>query len=156
MKFADGILTTPREKAGKSLKPQAKKAVLDFSENDEYFQQMPGKNNNVSISLETHKQKSLLLCNFKELYQEFRVKNPTIGIGFSKFASLCPKWYVAIGASGTHSVCVCSIHQNAILLCSASGLKVTYKDLINMIVYNSQNKHCMKHCCHECQGKDNL
>ena len=91
MKFADGILTTPREKVGKSLKPQAKKAVLDFSENDEYFQQMPGKNNNVSISLETHKQKSLLLCNFKELYQEFRVKNPTIGIGFSKFASLRPK-----------------------------------------------------------------
>ena len=99
MKFADGILATPWEKVGKILKPQAKKAVLDFSENDEYFPQMQGKN--VSISLETHKQKNLLLCNFKEHYQEFRVKNPTIGIGFSKFASLRPKWYVAIGASET-------------------------------------------------------
>ena len=87
LKFADSILATPREKVGKSLKPQAKQAVLDFYENDEYFQQMPGKNN-VSISLETHKQKHLLLCNFKELYQEFKVKNPIIGIGFSKFASL--------------------------------------------------------------------
>ena len=90
LKFADSILATPREKVGKSLKPQAKQAVLDFYENDEYFQQMPGKNN-VSISLETHKQKRLLLCNLKELYQEFKVKNPTIGIGFSKFASLRPK-----------------------------------------------------------------
>ena len=91
LKFADGILATPREKVGKKLKPQAKQAVLDFYENDEYFQQMPGKNNNVSISLETHKQKRLLLCNFKELYQEFKVKNPIIGIGFSKFARLRPK-----------------------------------------------------------------
>ena len=23
-------------------------------------------------------------------------------------------------------------------------------------MYNSQNKHCIKHHCHECQGKDNL
>ena len=87
-KLADGILATPREKVGKSLKPQAKQAVLDFYENDEYFQQVPGRNN-VSISLGTHKQKCLLLCNLKELYQEF--KNPTTGIGFSKFASLHPK-----------------------------------------------------------------
>ena len=91
LKFADSILATPGEKVGKSLKPQAKQAVLDFYENDEYFQQMPGKNNNVSISLETHKQKHLLLCNFKELCQEFKVKNPIIGIGFSKFARLRPK-----------------------------------------------------------------
>ena len=49
---------------------------------------MPGKNNNASISLETQKQKRLLLCNLKELYQEFKVKNPTIGIRFSTFASL--------------------------------------------------------------------
>ena len=102
LKSADSILATPREKVGKGLKPQAKQAVLDFYQNDEYFQQMPGKNNYVSISLETHKQKPLLLCNLKELYQEFKVKNPTTGIGFSKFATLCPKWCVAIGASGTH------------------------------------------------------
>ena len=102
LKYADGILATTWEKVGKKLKPQAKQAVLDFYENDEYFQQMPGKNNNVSISLETHKQKRLLLCNFKELSQEFKVKNPIIGIGFSKFARLRPKWYVAIGVSGTY------------------------------------------------------
>ena len=67
---------------------------------------MPGKKDYVSISFKTHKQKCLLLCNLKELYQEFKVKNPTIGIGFSKFASLRPKGCVAIVASGTHLVCV--------------------------------------------------
>ena len=59
--------------------------MLDFYENDEYFQQMPGKNNNVSISLETHKQKLLLLCNLKELYQEFEVKIQRLGLGFLNF-----------------------------------------------------------------------
>ena len=62
----------------------------------------------------------------------------------------------AIGASGTHSVGVCSIHRNAILLCSASGLKITYRYIINMIVCNSKNKHCIIHCCHECPGNNNL
>ena len=99
LKSAATILATPREKVGKSFKPQAKQAALNFYENDEYFQQMPGKNNYVSISLETHKQKRLFLCNHEELYQEFKFKNPTIGIGFSKFASLCSKWCVAIEAS---------------------------------------------------------
>ena len=36
-KLADiSILATPRKKAGKSLKPKAKQAVLDFYKNDEY------------------------------------------------------------------------------------------------------------------------
>ena len=91
LKPAATILATLREMVGKSLKPQAKQAALDFYENDEYFQQMPGKKAYVSISLETHKQKCLLLSNLKELYQEFEAKNPTIEIAFSKFASLCPK-----------------------------------------------------------------
>ena len=52
---------------------------------------MPGKQDCVCISFKVHKQKRLLLCNFKELYQEFKVKNPAIGIGFSEFASLRQK-----------------------------------------------------------------
>ena len=80
MKSADSILATPPEKVGKDLKPQAKQAVLDFYQNDEYFQQMPGKNNYVSISLETHKQKPLFLCNLKELYQELKIQ--PLGLGF--------------------------------------------------------------------------
>ena len=33
-------------------------------------------------------------------------------IGFSKFAELYPQHFVLAEASGTHAVCVCTIHQN--------------------------------------------
>jgi len=50
--------------------------------------------------------------NLKEAYQRFKEKHPMEKIGFSKFADLCPKHCVLAGASGTHAVCVCTIHQN--------------------------------------------
>ena len=39
-----------------------------------------------------------------------------IKVGFSKFADFHPKHCVLAGASGTHSVCVCTIHQNVKLM----------------------------------------
>ena len=68
MKSADVILATLRRKVGKSLKPEAKQAVLDFYENDEYSRQMPGKKDCVSVSFKTLKQKRLLLCNLSRIY----------------------------------------------------------------------------------------
>ena len=40
-------------------------------------------------------------------------------IGFSKFCTVHPKWYVIAGSSGTHLLCVCTTHQNTILLVDA-------------------------------------
>ena len=57
-------------------------------------------------------QKHLLLCNLREAYELFKERNPTLVIGFSKFAELRPKQCVMVGQSGTHSVCVCVKHQN--------------------------------------------
>ena len=37
-------------------------------------------------------------------------------IGFSKFPELRPQHCVLAGASGTHAVCVCTIHQNVKLM----------------------------------------
>ena len=67
MKSADVILATPRKMVGKSLKPKAKQAVLDFYENDEYSRQIPGKKDYVSVSFKTLKQKCLLLCNLSRI-----------------------------------------------------------------------------------------
>ena len=67
MKSADVILATLRRKVGKSLKPEAKQAVLDFYENDEYSRQMPGKKDYVSVSFKTLKQKRLLLYNLSRI-----------------------------------------------------------------------------------------
>ncbi len=80
---------------------------------------MPGKKDFVSVKQceeRVHVQKRLVLSNLKEAYQLFKEKYLNEKIGFSKFAELRPKHCVLAGASGTHSVCVCIIHQNVKLM----------------------------------------
>ena len=132
LKGEKGILAESEPKAGKSLLSSTVDLVLNFYEDDEYSHMMPGKKDYISIKGE-QRQKRLLLCNLRELYAEFKGKYPDILIGFSKFASLRPKWCVSVGASGTHSVCVCTHHQNAVLLISSYSWKVTYKDLMSNV-----------------------
>ena len=86
--------------------------VKAFYEDDEFFRQMPGKKDYVSVSRNTHKQKRLILSNLNELYANFKSKYVSISIGFSKFCELRPKWCVLVGSSATHSVYVCTYHQN--------------------------------------------
>ena len=69
-----------------------------------------------------------------------------VKIGFSKFCTLLPKWCVIAGSSGTHSVCVCTTHQDAL------NWEVTYKDLINKVVCDPSNRECMMHRCTNCPG----
>lgn len=61
-------------------------------------------------------QKCLLLSTLRELYVSFKEQNQDIHIEFSTFAKLKPKSCLLAGTSGTHMVCVCSIHQNVKLL----------------------------------------
>lgn len=63
-----------------------------------------------------HIQKRLILSNLKETYREFKDRFPCENVGFSKFAELRPKHCVLAGASGSHTVCVCTIHQNVKLM----------------------------------------
>ena len=73
------------------------------------------------------------LCNLQELYTTFKEKHPNVNIGFSKFCTLRPKWCVLAGSKMTHSVCVCSPHQNVVLLVNAMDGDLTYKDLIRLL-----------------------
>ena len=111
---------------------------------------MPGKKDYVSIGQNVHKQKRLVLCNLSELYSGFRDKYPNIKIGFSKFCTLRPKWCVLAGSSGTHSVCVGSTHQNAVLLVDAVDWPYTYKDLIKKVVCDPDKKVFIIHHCESC------
>ena len=72
------------------------------------------------------------LFNLQELYIPFKEKHPNVNIGFSKFCVLRPKWCVLAGSKMTHSVCVCSAHQNVVLLVDAMDWDLTYKDLIKL------------------------
>ena len=47
----------------------------------------------------------------------------------------------------THSVCVCSAHQNVVLLVDAMDWNLTYKDLIKKTVYNTESNKCIMHQC---------
>ena len=93
---------------------------------------MPGKKDYVSIKKNVHMQKRLLLYNLKELFVDFKTMNLEIKLGFSRFCTLRPKWCITASASGTHSVCVCAIHQNLKLLLHPLG--VTYKEPLPYIV----------------------
>ena len=70
------------------------------------------------------KQKWLILSYLNELYANFGSKYVSASTGSSKFWELQRKWCVLAGLSGSHSVCVCTYHQNIELL--LAPLNVTY------------------------------
>jgi len=57
------------------------------------------------------------------------------------------------GSTGTHAVCVCTIHQNVILLLKSVHIEETYQDLISMMVCDQNNKDCMLQRCPNCPGE---
>ena len=115
-----GVLSSPNPKPGHCIaKKKTTELVVGFYESDNSSRMMPGKKDFVSVKQAHGRiqiQKRLVLCNLKELYQQFKAEYPFEGIGFSKFADLRPKHCVLAGARGTHSVCVCTIHQNVKLM----------------------------------------
>ena len=60
------------------------------------------------------------------------------------------------GANGIHSVCVCNIHQNVILLICAAQFEETLKDPTKMLVCESPNRACMLSDCNNCPPKEKL
>ena len=156
LKQRKGILAQASQKKGKAMAQETIDLVHAFYQDDEYSRQLPGKKDYVSIQKGVHKQKRLVLCNLHELFVAFKERNPNAKVGFSKFCMLRPKWCVIAGSSGTHSVCVCTIHQNTILLVDALNWEVTYKDLVNKVVCDASNRECMMHRCINCPGKDAL
>ena len=101
-----------------------------FYHDEEFTREMPGKKDCVSIAPNDHRQKRLILCNIKELFNAFKVKFPEIKIGFS------------------HSVCVCSIHQNIKLL--LAPINTSYKDLMHFVVCSPESRECMVNRCDAC------
>ncbi|GBM26788.1 hypothetical protein AVEN_34768-1, partial [Araneus ventricosus] len=110
----------------------------------------------VSIGKKVYERKRLILCNLSELYSSFKLEYPNLKIGLSKFCSLRPKWCVLAGASGTHLVCVCTIHQNVILLIHGAGFEEECKQLMSYIVCEGAGRECILRHCDKCPSKDNL
>lgn len=94
-------------------------------------------------------------------------KNTTLSIGFSKFCQLRPKNCILAGKSGTHSVCVCNVHQNVKLMIDGSGLKnftleedelpcKTYHSFLAKMMCNPPAPQCYMNECTECPGTAQL
>lgn len=110
-----GIFCTPKMKKGNPIPIDVEETVKRFYLEPDVSKELPGKKDCVSVKLgdsRVMKQKRLILGNLKEIYSLFKERHPELKIGFTKFASLRPKECVLAGAPGTHTVCVCAIHQN--------------------------------------------
>ena len=134
LKRRRGILAQPSQKKGKAMAQETIDLVHAFYENDEYSRQFPGKKDYVSIQKGVYKQKRLVLYNLHELFVAFKERNPDVKIGFSKFCTLRARWCVIAASSGTHLVCVCTSHQNTVLVVDTLNWEVTYIKLIHQIV----------------------
>ncbi|XP_044597473.1 uncharacterized protein LOC123274038 [Cotesia glomerata] len=131
---------------------------------------MPGKKNFISLrndnGTKVQCQKRLVLCNLKELHKTFKSRYPEIKIGFSSFASLRPKYCILAGGCGTHTVCVCSIHQNIKLmilggnfsrLTEGTDLSLeSYNDCLSSIVCQEPSAKCFLNNCSQCPGVEKV
>ena len=164
-----GVLSTPDPKPGPSLPASTVKLVAEFYESDEISRTMPGKKDFVSIrqgSKRVQVQKQLVLSNLKEVYHAFKDAYPDLKIGFSKFAELRPPQCVLAMASGTHSVCVCTIHQNVKLMFLGARLSEliapeyialpSYHHCLAGILCNPPLPTCYLGECAYCPGVSNL
>ena len=100
-------------------------------------------------------QKRLLLSNMREMFVAYRDRNGP-EIGFFKFCELRPKLCITVGSAGTHSVCVCTIHQNVKLMLAAWQINDYYKELICKMVCAIESKDCMLDHCEKCPGPEGL
>jgi hypothetical protein len=158
-----GILGEVESKLGRPLSKDTELRVKQFYRDDQYSRLLPGAKDYKSVVEEgkrTRKQKRLILMNLNELYQKYKETHPLDKIGLSKFCALRPLECITVGCRGTHSVCVCTIHQNVKLMVHALPVladpKVSYKDLMQKLVCSTSDRLCMLHRCPNCPGSEAL
>ncbi|KAK3933277.1 RNA-splicing ligase RtcB-like protein [Frankliniella fusca] len=179
---SEGILALPKPKQGRPLAQETVQLIKDMYYDDEISRAMPGQRDYKSVienGKRVHKQKRLLLCTVNELYALFCSKHPDL-VSFSKFASLRPPECVSAGASGTHSVCVCTTHQNTELMAKGGGIRrkkknedetligvseldmkdgedqLTFEDCVDMLMCPSKSDNCYTNMCCECPNPEIL
>lgn len=155
LKAENGILSLPGKRQGNKLPEDIKLRILEYYSNPDFSQvrMMPGKNDCVSMGKGNFEQKRLILCNLKEMHQDYTVDFPNDKVGLSIFCSLRPKYSIIAGASGTHTVCVCEKHQNVKLMLYSCKSPISYRDLISLLVNKEDSIKCMMRLCTVCSDK---
>lgn len=164
-----GIMCCPDPKPGKTLDQNVIDKVKDFYNSDDVSRVMPGRKDFVAMTVngkKEHVQKRLVLMNLKECYELFKKTESAAKIGFSKFAELRPKNCILAGGNGTHSVCVCTTHQNVKLMIVGGKLKDVkideatdlgdYKQCMSQIMCQEKTTDCYLNKCETCPGVSKL
>lgn len=158
-----GFGSSPDPRPSRTLCDDVVSHVVEFYCSDEISRIMPGQKDFVTLrdvdGSKHQVQKRLVLCDLKEAYAAFKQQHPNDKIGFTKFAELRPKQCILAGPTGTHTVCVCKIHQNVkLMLVAVSSIcqtfKRTYHDLIKQISCDSPNPLCHLGDCSSCPSFD--
>lgn len=165
LKSNHGVLGNTTLRVGRVLPQTTVDKVIEFYNSDINSRIMSGKKDTISLIIDgkpTMVQKRLLLFNLKELHASFKESNPKYGVSFSVFAKLRPRNCILAGAPGTHSVCVCTIHENVKLMIDAIDIqKLTvntdeplsnYNDCLNEIMCKEPNPDCSLDKCDQCPG----
>jgi hypothetical protein len=160
-------LEVPKPKTGKSLSDHTKQIVKMYYERDDISRAFPGIRDYVVVrknNEKTEHQKRMLLENLTEIYRNFKDEFPDTTIGFSSFAALRPPYCVLAGAPGTHTMCVCAMHQNFKLMFLACNLDTIttefkdYKELIHFVTCKSDSAQeaCFCRSCPNCPKIESL
>ena len=151
-----GIFSEPPPRKGKTFSQDIAEKIVQFFCDDRYSRMLPWQKDTVSVSKNVYQQKRLLLCTVRELHVEFKKQNPQDKVSISKFTTLRPKWCVSAGSSQTHSVCVCTIHQNVKLLLDSAHFQESYRELIKILLCSDERRDCLLLKCDQCPQKDSL
>ena len=154
LKFSPSTFIPPkRKRQDQALSADVIQEVRSFYETDDISSQAPGKNDFIIIrdaQQKTKVQKRYLLLTIGEAYQEFKLANPNMKIGKSKFAEMRPS-HVSLRADTPANICLCSYHENIrLILTSITALPNTTSDFIKKIVCDYDNEACMLQSCEEC------
>ena len=162
LKEEQGILPeVPIISKGRRITPDEVTLVHSFFENDDISRLCPGKKDFLSVKREDgtreHQQKRLILGNLREIFMKYLEDESNPRIGFSTFCSLRPKKCVLAGHGGTHSVCVCTQHQNPKLQLNAMGDKnLTLECVMRKGVCDVESEECMMGRCPACPGQPGI
>lgn len=155
-----GVLAPTTAKTGNILPKDTAEKIKEFYESDLNSKILPGIKDVVSENIDgerTKVQKRLLLLDLNGLYASFKETYPDENVSFSVFAKLRLKHCILAGARGTHTVCVCTIHENCKLMLDPINLsKLTdgricnYKDCLSKLMCKKPNSDCHLNNCKNC------
>ena len=145
---------------GKVVTNEAKQFVINFFEDDNISRQCPGKKDCISVLEENGvkrlKQKRLVLGNLKELFEEFKKLDDCPDRVFN-FLLTQTKTLCFGREFRTHSVCICTYHQNPVLQLNAIGepnLQLT--DVMGKAVCDINNEACMMRKYNQCPAEQGV